>query len=152
MNWTGKFSSFDLSRTVVTIKKLSYCLDLIVLFLREESNIRIKVLVQKEQAGIPRSICNSEFWLSVTATKAAVLHNSEPFQSNSKYSIILVPNFMFWRAHFRGVDGYSKQLLTLYLFPLLFQYHIFHWEASCYYHVYILRKIFHVVVNFKCVA
>jgi len=80
---------------VVTIKKLSYCLDLIVLLLREESNIRIKVLVQIEQAGIRRSVCNSEFKLSVTATKAAVLRNSDSFQSNSKYFIILVPTFMF---------------------------------------------------------
>jgi len=95
VNWTGKFSFFDRSRTVVTIKKLSYCLDLIVLFLREESNIRIKVLVQIEQAGIQRSICNSEFKLSVTATKAPVLHNSDSLQSNSKCFIILVPTFVF---------------------------------------------------------
>lgn len=80
---------------MVTIKKLSYCLDLIVLFLREESNIRIKVLVQIEQAGIQRSICNSEFKLSVTATKAPVLHNSDSLQSNSKCFIILVPTFVF---------------------------------------------------------
>jgi hypothetical protein len=66
-----------------------------MLFLREQSNIRIKVLVQIEQAGIPRSICNSEFKLSVIATETAAVHNFDSFQYDSKYLIILVPTFMF---------------------------------------------------------
>jgi len=33
------------------------------------------VLVQIEQAVIPRSICNSDFKLSVIATEVAVVHN-----------------------------------------------------------------------------
>jgi hypothetical protein len=68
-----------------------------MLFLREQSNIciRIKVLVQIEQAGIPRIICNSEFKLSVIATEAAAVHNFDSFQYDSKYFIILVPTFMF---------------------------------------------------------
>jgi len=121
-------------------------------FLREQSNIRIKVLVQIEQAGIPRNICNSDFKLSFTATEAAVVHNFDSFYSSSKYFIILLPNFTSWHAHFRGVEEYSNQLLFLCLFPMLFEFQIFHWEASCYYYVYILRKIFHVVMNLKGIA
>jgi hypothetical protein len=76
---------------VVTIKKLSCCLELIVPFVREQSNI--KVLVQIEQTGIPISILNSELKLSVIATKAAVLHNSDSFHSSSQYFIFLLPTF-----------------------------------------------------------
>ena len=83
---------------MVTIKTLSCCLHLIKLFFKEKkSNIRFKVLVQIEQAGIPRSIYtrNSEFKLSVGATEAAVVHNFNSFQYSSIYFIILVPTFMF---------------------------------------------------------
>jgi hypothetical protein len=45
------------------------------------------------------------------------VHNFDSFQYDSKYLIILVPTFMFWHAHFQGVDEYSNQLLVLCLFP-----------------------------------
>ena len=117
-NWTGKFSFFDRSRTVVTILGTALLFrSNNAYFLREQSNIRIKVLVQIEQAGIPRNICNSDFKLSFIATEATVVHNFDSFYSSSKYFIILLPNFMSWHAHFRGVEEYSNQLLFLCLFP-----------------------------------